>query len=178
MANTVSLKIKIDDDGSLSIIAKEAKKAKEGVESVSKATNKGAKASDNYSKKNKGVAQATSNGTKAYSLISMMSDLRKGVWSEIYTGKSIDTYRRNLQRAYLDRLDYLLNKASDQRGVNSGYRKSTAININQSDVKSVARGELKRLQRDAKSASNRGNTLTRYHLQDVVDRIETILDPK
>ena len=54
MANTVSLKIKIDDDGSLSIIAKEAKKAKEGVESVSKA-------------KNKGVAQATSNGTKAFS---------------------------------------------------------------------------------------------------------------
>jgi len=67
LANTVSLKIKIDDDGSLSIIAKEAKKAKEGVESVSKATNKGAKASDNYSKKNKGVAQATSNGTKAFS---------------------------------------------------------------------------------------------------------------
>jgi hypothetical protein len=124
------------------------------------------------------IENETSNGTKAYSLISMMSDLRKGVWSEIYTGKSIDTYRRNLQRAYLDRLDYLLNKASNQRGVNSGYQKSTAININQSDVKSVARGELKRLQRDAKSASNRGNTLTRYHLQDVVDRIDTILDPK
>ena len=124
------------------------------------------------------IENETANATSAYTLISMMSDLRKGVWSEIYTGKSIDTYRRNLQRAYLDRLDYLLNKASDQRGVNSGYRKSTAININQSDVKSVARGELKRLQRDVKSASNRGNTLTRYHLQDVVDRIDTILDPK
>ncbi|PQJ71910.1 zinc-dependent metalloprotease [Polaribacter butkevichii] len=124
------------------------------------------------------IENETSNGSKAYSLISMMSDLRKGVWSEIYTGKSIDTYRRNLQRAYLDRLDYLLNKASDQRGSNSGYRKTTGITINQSDVKSVARGELKRLQRDAKAASNRGNTLTRYHLQDVVDRIGTILDPK
>ncbi|WP_343328958.1 zinc-dependent metalloprotease [Polaribacter staleyi] len=124
------------------------------------------------------IENETSNGSKAYSLINMMSDLRKGVWSEIYTGKSIDTYRRNLQRAYLDRLDYLLNKASDQRGSNSGYRKTTGITINQSDVKSVARGELKRLQRDAKSASNRGNTLTRYHLQDVVDRIDTILDPK
>ncbi|WP_341221501.1 zinc-dependent metalloprotease [Polaribacter atrinae] len=124
------------------------------------------------------IENETSNGTKAYSLISMMSDLRKGLWSEIYAGKSIDTYRRNLQRAYLDRLDYLLNKASDQRGYNRGYRKTTGITINQSDVKSVARGELKRLQRDAKSASNRGNTLTRYHLQDVVDRIDTILDPK
>jgi hypothetical protein len=124
------------------------------------------------------IENETSNGSKAYSLVSMMSDLRKGVWSEVYSGKSIDTYRRNLQRAYLDRLDYLLNKAKDQKSANKGYYKQSGININQSDVKSVARGELKRLQRDAKVASNRGNTLTRYHLQDVVDRIDTILDPK
>ena len=124
------------------------------------------------------IENETSNGSKAYSLVNMMSDLRKGVWSEIYSGKSIDTYRRNLQRAYLDRLDYLLNKAKNQRGANRGYFKRSGININQSDVKSVARGELKRLQRDAKAARNRGNTLTRYHLQDVVDRIDTILDPK
>ena len=39
-------------------------------------------------------------------------------------------------------------------------------------------GELKRIQKDAKAASYRGNTITRYHLQDVVDRIDTILDPK
>ncbi|MEO9572208.1 MAG: zinc-dependent metalloprotease [Polaribacter sp.] len=124
------------------------------------------------------IENETSNGSKAYTLVSMMSDLRKGVWSEIYAGRSIDTYRRNLQRAYLDRLDYLLNKAKDQKGANRGYLKQSGININQSDVKSVARGELKRLQRDAKAAKNRGNTLTRYHLQDVVDRIDTILDPK
>ncbi|WP_036823731.1 zinc-dependent metalloprotease [Polaribacter sp. Hel1_85] len=124
------------------------------------------------------IENETTNGSDAYSLVSMMSDLRKGVWSEIYSGKSIDTYRRNLQRVYLDRLDYLLNKAKDQRGANRGYFKQSGITVNQSDVKSVARGELKRLQRDAKAASNRGNTLTRYHLQDVVDRIDTILDPK
>jgi hypothetical protein len=124
------------------------------------------------------IENETTNGTKAYSLVSMMSDLRKGVWSEIYNGSSIDTYRRNLQRAHLDRLDYLLNKARDQRGRNGGYYKISGININQSDVKSVARGELKRLKKDAKAAAYRGNTLTRYHLQDVVDRINTILDPK
>ena len=125
------------------------------------------------------IENETLNGSaKAYTLINMMRDVRKGVWSEIYAGRSIDTYRRNLQRAYLDRLDYLLNEAKDQRGANSGYYKKTGININQSDVKSVARGELKRLQRDAKKASNRGNTLTRYHLQDVVGRIDLILDPK
>ena len=62
------------------------------------------------------IENETTNGSKAYSLISMMSDLRKGVWSEIYNGSSIDTYRRNLQRAHLDRLDFLLNKAKNQRG--------------------------------------------------------------
>lgn len=125
------------------------------------------------------IENETLNGSsKAYTLINMMRDVRKGVWSEIYAGRSIDTYRRNLQRAYLDRLDYLLNEAKNQRGANSGYYKKTGININQSDVKSVARGELKRLQRDVKAASRKGNTLTRYHLQDVVDRIDLILDPK
>ncbi|MCL7753912.1 zinc-dependent metalloprotease [Polaribacter sp. Z022] len=124
------------------------------------------------------IENETANGNKAYSLVSMMSDLRKGVWSEIYTGKSIDTYRRNLQRVYLDRLDYLLNKAKNQRAANRGYFKQSGITVNQSDIKSVARGELKRLQRDARAASNRGNSLTRYHLQDVVDRISKILDPK
>ncbi len=125
------------------------------------------------------IENETMNGsTKAYTLISMMSDLRAGVWSELYSGSSIDTYRRNLQRAHLDRLDYLLNKAKNQRGANRGYFKQSGININQSDLKSIARGELKRIKRDAKTASSRGNTLRRYHLQDVVDRIDMILDPK
>jgi len=108
------------------------------------------------------IENETLNGSDAYTLVSMFSDLRKGIWTEIYNGKSIDTYRRNLQKIHIDILKSLV--------------QSSSANI--SDVKSVARGELKRLQRDAKAASNRGNTLTRYHLQDVVDRIDTILDPK
>ncbi|MGY0427110.1 MAG: zinc-dependent metalloprotease, partial [Polaribacter sp.] len=124
------------------------------------------------------IENETINGSKSYTLISMMNDLRKGVWSELYNRKSIDTYRRNLQRAYLDRLDYLLNKAKNQRGRNKGYVKISGINISQSDVKAVARGELKRIRRDAKAAANRApNTISRYHLQDVVDRIGKILDP-
>jgi len=125
------------------------------------------------------IENETLNGaSKSYTLVNMMRDVRKGVWSEIYAGRSIDTYRRNLQRAHLDRLDFLLNEAKNQKGANKGYFKRSGININQSDVKSVARGELKRLQRDVKAASRKGNTLTRYHLQDAVDRIDLILDPK
>ena len=98
------------------------------------------------------IENETMNGTQAYSLIQMMSDLRKGVWTELYNGRAADTYRRNLQRAYLDRLDFLMHKAKDQKGANAGYFKQSGINVNQSDIKSVARGELKRLQRSARSA--------------------------
>ncbi|MDO6745057.1 zinc-dependent metalloprotease [Tenacibaculum soleae] len=120
------------------------------------------------------------NGNKAYTIVNMMSDLRKGVWSELYNNKSIDGYRRNLQRAHLDRLDFLLNKAKNQSGVrtNGGYFKQTAVNISQSDIKAMVRGELKRIKRDVKrSIPNARNTITRYHLQDAVDRVNTILNP-
>ena len=120
------------------------------------------------------------NGNKAYTIVNMMTDLRKGVWSELYSNKSIDGYRRNLQRAHLDRLDFLLNKAKNQNGVrrNGGYFKQTAVNISQSDIKAVVRGELKRIQKDIKrSIPNARNTITRYHLQDASDRIKAILNP-
>ncbi|UTD16329.1 zinc-dependent metalloprotease [Tenacibaculum mesophilum] len=126
------------------------------------------------------IENETLNGTKAYSLIEMMGDLRKGIWSEVYANKTIDPYRRNLQRAHLDRLDFLLNKAKDQKAPRSdrGYFKQTAVTINQSDIKPVVRGELKRLQKDIKrSIPSTRNTITRYHLQDAADRIDTILNP-
>ena len=40
------------------------------------------------------------NGAQAYTLTTMMSDLRKGLWSELPSGRKIDTYRRNLQKAH------------------------------------------------------------------------------
>ena len=126
------------------------------------------------------IENETLNGTKAYSLIEMMDDLRKGIWSEVYANKTIDPYRRNLQRAHLDQLDFLLNKAKDQKAPRSdrGYFKQTAVTINQSDIKPVVRGELKRLQRDIKrSIPSARNTITRYHLQDAADRIDSILEP-
>ena len=120
------------------------------------------------------IENETLNGNDAYSVINLFSDLRQGVWSELYNGKSIDTYRRNLQKAHVERLGFLLNDADDARGRGE----LGSVSANQSDIKSIARGELKRIQRDAKNASNSGNTLRRYHLQDVVDRIDMILDPK
>ena len=125
------------------------------------------------------IENQTMNGSEAYSLVAMFSDLRKGVWSELYTGKTIDTYRRNLQRAHINRLDYLLNTAKNQRGANRGYFKQSTVNIGQSDIKAMVRGELNRIKREIRAAvSKASNTTSRYHLQDAIARIDVALDPK
>ncbi len=125
------------------------------------------------------IENETLNGNKAYKLTTLFYDLRQGVWSELYNGRTIDTYRRNLQRAHINRLDFLLNKAKNQRGVNSGYVKQSTVVINQSDIKAMVRGELKRLKRDLRAnISKAPNTTTRYHLQDAIARIDNALDPK
>jgi hypothetical protein len=125
------------------------------------------------------IENQTMNGSKAYSLIAMFSDLRRGVWSELYSGKTIDTYRRNLQRAHINRLDYLLNTAKNQRGSNSGYFKQSTVNIGQSDIKAMVRGELNRIKREIRAAVSKApNTTSRYHLQDAIARIDMALDPK
>ena len=123
------------------------------------------------------IENQTLNGSKAYTILTLMGDLRRGVWSELYAKKSIDVYRRSLQRAHVDQLAALMN-LKNVRGSN-GFYKRTNVNASLSDIKPIVRGELSRLRRDAKNAiGSAANTITRYHLQDVVERIDMILDPK
>ena len=115
------------------------------------------------------------NGNTAYKMITLFYDLRQGIWSEIYNGRNIDIHRRNLQKAHVDRLAFALNELENIRGRFG----RPSLNISQSDIKSFARGELSRLKRDVKaSISKAPNTISRYHLQDVLARIDMALDPK
>ncbi|MBC8754838.1 zinc-dependent metalloprotease [Kordia sp. YSTF-M3] len=121
----------------------------------------------------------TLNGNDAYAMLAMMSDLRKGIWSELPSGKTIDAYRRNLQRAHIDRLAYLMTAKNQRQFRGSDYVKSTALNTSQSDLRAVVRAELNTLKRNIRSAISRtGNTMSKIHLRDALERIELILDPK
>ena len=123
------------------------------------------------------IENQTLNGSKAYTILTLMGDVRRGVWSELYAKKSVDVYRRSLQRAHIDQLERLM-KLKDQRG-STGFFKRTNVDVSLSDIKPIVRGELKRLKRHIRAAiTTAPNTITRYHLQDAVDRIDTILDPK
>jgi hypothetical protein len=126
------------------------------------------------------IENETANGKDAYSLLNLMDDLRNGIWSELQTGKAIDTYRRNLQKAHMDRLAYLMT-AKDQKKIpdSGGYRKSTAVTTSQSDIRSLARAELKRIQRNARNAiAKTSDRMSRYHLEDIAQRVDHILNPQ
>lgn len=126
------------------------------------------------------VENETLNGSEAYTIVNMMDDLRLGIWSELSAGKNIDAYRRNLQRAYLDRMNYLMTVEQQPRINSFGrYTKGTKVVINQSDIRAVVRGELNLLKQNIKTALIKApNRNTLYHLQDALKRIEAILDPK
>ncbi|MGW1454969.1 zinc-dependent metalloprotease [Salegentibacter agarivorans] len=118
------------------------------------------------------------NGNEAYGLIDMMTDVRTGIWSELSSGQNIDRYRRNLQRAYIERMEHLMTE--EQSEIPSRYRSwisRSNIDVAQSDIRPVVRGELKTLQSQIRRAANRGDRLTRYHLQDALERIDLILNP-
>ncbi|MCM4156609.1 zinc-dependent metalloprotease [Gramella sp. AN32] len=118
------------------------------------------------------------NGNKAYTLLNMMEDLRKGIFTEVNNGRNIDRYRRSLQRAYVDRMEYLMTE--EQEPIPAQYRRwisRSNVNVAQSDIRPIVRGELNTLQRQLRNTTNTGNTLTRYHKQDILKRIDLILNP-
>ena len=107
-----------------------------------------------------------------YSALGMLEDLRKGVWSEVNSTKNVEVYRRNLQRAYVERMAYLM---TDDLNPN---RTNQYFNVNQSDIRALVRGELSVLKKQVSAAANRNvDTETKYHYQDVAERIETIFEP-
>jgi hypothetical protein len=113
------------------------------------------------------------NGREAYGLLEMMTGLRKGIFSELPRGQTIDRYRRNLQRAYVERLKFIMNNDQGLRG-----RFGSSIDVAQSDIRPIIRAELETLLRDSKRASNStGDRLSRIHLRDLSERIELILNP-
>ena len=124
------------------------------------------------------VEYETLHGSKAYSLVDFMRELRFGLWSELQSGNAIDTYRRNLQKAHVERLSYLLTAGSQRKSPSyGGYSKSTAVTTDQSDIRSVARAELVNLRSSINAnLNNTSDRMSRYHLQDVAARITEILD--
>ncbi|HVF22017.1 MAG TPA: zinc-dependent metalloprotease [Pyrinomonadaceae bacterium] len=112
------------------------------------------------------VEQEAIDGVAAYRPADFMSDVRRGIWSEIEPGAGavrIDVYRRNLQNSYIDLLS---NKLNMRPSVTDDYR-------------ALIKMELRDLSAAINSAMQRaGDRTTRAHLADARDQIAKALDPK
>ena len=108
------------------------------------------------------IEQEAFNGNDAYGLGAMLDDLRGGVWSEAQNGGETDAYRRNLQRAYLDRMGVLM---EDEDAL-------------QTDIAPFVRGQLGALRGElATGADGMSHRATLLHFHDAIQRIDAILDP-
>jgi hypothetical protein len=121
----------------------------------------------------------TKNGTAAaYTLPELFRDLRTGIVS---AGRP-DAFKRNLQRAYVDRLGALMTQdmmvppgASPDALATFG---ATPVNVSFSDIRPLVRAELKSLLTLAKARSAGVDGITKAHYDDLAVRISDILYPK
>jgi hypothetical protein len=119
-------------------------------------------------------------GNATYTPLEMLTELRNGLWSELAGGKTIDAYRRNLQRAHIERLEFLMKEEPAPMPANMrAFMGTTAIDVSQSDIRPMVRAELKTLRTQLNGAIARtADPMSKYHLEDAVQRINLILDPK
>lgn len=120
-------------------------------------------------------------GKSAYQITELLADLKKGIWSELPDRKSIDIYRRNLQKSYVNLLSNLLNPQSSGTSGSGGitFTIVSSVSPDKSDIKSVVRAHLQQLRSEARAAAaGVSDEMSRYHLLDIATRIDNALEPK
>ncbi len=112
----------------------------------------------------------------AYGLEDLYAGLRDGIWSELRSDAATSVYRRNLQKAYLDRLIALLRPAPPAPATPFS---PAGPDLRKTDVPSITRATLTSLQRELEVAAQRTtDAMTRYHYADCAKRIEEALEKK
>ncbi|MEC5164541.1 hypothetical protein RCH18_000257 [Flavobacterium sp. PL11] len=111
-------------------------------------------------------------GANNYTASDLLQDMRKGIWKEASSGSNVTIYRRNLQRAYIERMSFLM--IEELKAGSKEY-----YNVSQSDIRGLVRGQLNILKGTLVTAKGAAvNAETKFHYLDCIKRIETILDPK
>jgi hypothetical protein len=117
--------------------------------------------------------------TKAYTVEQLLDDVRKGVWTELNTHRPTDAWRRALQKTYVESL---ISVISPSAGSSSGFPGLVIFfgpNTKNTDLPSIGKAELTELREKLIAAIPlTTDRLTRYHLQDLAQRIKQALNPK
>jgi hypothetical protein len=125
----------------------------------------------------------------AYALAEYLGDLKTGVWGTPGSGGAPDANRRMLQRVYIERLAAIVNPppppapvpgASPPQGPPPALPPFVAApNVQRSDLPALARAQLRQIRDDARrAAGTSAGTVSRAHWQDIVDRVDDVLEAK
>jgi len=114
---------------------------------------------------------------KLYTCTEFLDDLKKMVWSELYSHKSIDINRRGLQRMYIAEACHAFRAVNELVGRN--YGNGTQIYINPdptgADVEGMMRAHLITLKKDITLAIPSQKGLSKDHLENILVRINKVL---
>ena len=128
------------------------------------------------------VAAETTDGASAYKISDLFTDLNGAILTELKSGSAIEVYRRNLQKAYIEKLISIAKPAPTPSATNAilvARGGGGGLSASLSDVMSVVKGQLRDMETMIKIASNtQSDSLSKYHLQDLADRITTALANK
>jgi hypothetical protein len=131
------------------------------------------------------VEEQTLDGNLAYSPVEFLDSVRKGLWKELDAPQvKIDTYRRELQRSYLQAINNKLNPPAAATGTplipQAGGGRGAAVRPPQTgDEQPLYRAELRTLNASIAAAIVRTRDVeTKAHLEASKDEITKILDPK
>ncbi len=113
-----------------------------------------------------------------YGALALLTDVRAGLFREIRTGAATDVYRRNLQRAYVDRLRGLMTTEPVALPPQfAAFGPYPRVNVGQSDIRAFVRADLETLRRDLRASRSR-DAVTQAHVRDLAARVDEILDPR
>jgi hypothetical protein len=118
------------------------------------------------------LAELETTETDPYPLLEFLDDTRSAVWGDLATVTSIDAYRRALQRAYLERMEYLMTEQPS-----SNPFQGPAPNMTRSEIRPLVRAQLTTIREEAERGVGRiSDRATRAHLEDVQARVDKMLD--
>ncbi len=118
----------------------------------------------------------------SYTLDELMTDIRTGIYSELKTKAPIDTYRRNLQKVFAEKLIAAIAASGGSPAISFpgfGTVVSASADPKKSDISSLVRAHANMLKADIAAALPlTTDKMSKYHLQDVLFRLTKALDPK